>query len=205
MNIKLSAQLREKGEKLPKELLPAVIYGSGSVNRSLKLNKVAFDKVYEEAGESALIDLEIDGQIVPVLVKDLAYDPIKNFITHVDFYQVDMNKKITTEIPLVFVGESKAVKDGGSLVKNKDVVEVECLPSALVPEIEVDLSVLKEIHDSIKVKDLNLPKGMEAMLEPEEVIAIVVEQEVEEETPIVPAAEAAAVPASEQKAEEKKD
>lgn len=184
--MKLNAQPRAKKEKLDHKTIPAVVYGSSIESKSLKLDKVEFEKVYEEVGESSLIDLIVDDEkSVKVIVKEVQKHPFKNVIYNVDFHQVDMTQKITTEIPLEVIGESRAKKEEGALImQNLDAVEVECLPADLVNSIEVDLSSLNEIGDSIHVKDLKIPSGMEIMQEPEEVVVSAIEpQEEEEEEP----------------------
>jgi large subunit ribosomal protein L25 len=176
MELKLTAQKREKNEKMGTDYLPAVVYGKGLDSRSLKLNRIEFDKIFAVAGESNLINLDIDGQVAKVLVKDMQKDPVKNFVTHVDFYEVNMKEKVTAEIPLHFVGESKAVKElGGILVKEMHEVKVECLPGDLVDHFDVDISSLATLDDVIKVGDLSLPKDMELLLDPETTIAMVAE------------------------------
>ena len=198
MEIKLAAQSRSKEEKLGKDFIPAVIYGKGVDNQSLKLKKADFEKVFKVAGESNLIDLEISGKAVKVLVKEIQRDVMKNFFTHVDFYQVNMKEKITAEIPLHFIGESEAVKAlGGVLIKDMDSLPVECLPGDLVDHIDIDISILKTYEDAIRVNDLVLPKGLTLVHHTNEVIAAVKEPKAEEEpTPVaetpVEGAEAAA-------------
>ncbi|MFH1427120.1 MAG: 50S ribosomal protein L25 [Patescibacteria group bacterium] len=175
-------KLRTKG------FLPAIIYGSGAKNQKLKINKNDFVKVYGITGESHLIDLAINDEApVKVIIKEIQKDNIKDDIIHVDFYKVDMEKKITTEIPLDFIGEAKAVKDlGAILVKNIDSVEVQCLPGDLIDKINVDISNLNNFDDAIKLKDLNLPKGIELVSETNETVVNVMEQkeEVVEEAPV---------------------
>jgi len=97
------------------------------------------------------------------------------------FFQVNMADKITTEIPLHFVGESKAVKElSGSLIKDIDSLEVECLPDALVDHIDVDISILNNYHDEISVKDLILPAGMKLTHDVNRVIVSVIPPRVQE-------------------------
>lgn len=211
MEIKLAAQLREKNEKIGSDLIPAVLYGKGLENKSLKVKKVDFEKAFRSAGESNLIDLDFGSSSVKVLVKEVQHDVMKNFFTHIDFYQVNMKEKITTEIPLHFVGEAKAIKElGGTLIKDMDSLEVECLPSDLVDHIDVDISVLNTYDDAIRVSDLHLPKGIAMVHHTNEMIAAVKEPKVEVEEPVAateaaPAAGASAgAPASEAKKEETK-
>lgn len=184
MELKLKAQLREKNEKLDKDHLAAVIYGKGVESKSLKLKQAEFDKIFTTAGESNLIKLELPEGTVNVLVKDLQRDVVKHVVTHVDFYQVNMKEKVNAEIPLHFVGEAKAIKElGGVLIKEVNEVKVECLPGDLLDHIDVDISVLQTFDDVIRVADLSLGKGMEMMLDPETIVAMIAEPKTQEEAP----------------------
>ncbi|MFA6514204.1 MAG: 50S ribosomal protein L25 [Patescibacteria group bacterium] len=184
MELTLLTQKREKNEKLDKDSLAAVVYGKGIESQSLKLKKADFEKVFAVAGESNLIKLDLGSSSVNVLVKDMHKDPIKGFFTHVDFYQVNMKEKITAEIPLHFIGESKAVKElGGMLNKEIHEIAVECLPSDLVDHIEIDISVLNTFEDEIRMTDLKLPKGLELVSETDDIIVMVMRPKLEEEEP----------------------
>ncbi len=164
-------------------LIPANLYGNGIENQSLTLNLVAFAQVFKKAGSSTLVSLKIDDQkSFKVLVHEPDREPRTRAITHVDFYKVKMSEKIKTEIPLEFIGESPAVTDlEGNLIINRDAVQVECLPDALVQHIEVDLSVLKTFDDMIHISDLKIPEKMEILDDAEELIATVSAPRSEEE------------------------
>jgi len=204
MEFKLIGQIRETNEKLSKEFIPAVLYGKGVTNASLKIKLVDFEKVFKGAGESNLIDLDFGQGAVKVLVKDTQHDALKHIFTHIDFYQVNMKEKITAEIPLHFSGESRAIKElGGALIKDLTALEVECLPSDLVDHIDVDISVLATFGDAIRVNDLKLPKGLALVHHTNEVIAAVMEPKVEVEPEVVaPVSEVA--PTTPTETEEKK-
>ncbi len=186
MDIKLAASLREKSEKLSAEYLPAVLYGKGVKNANLKLKRLDFDKVFAEAGESNLILLDFGSGPVKVLVKDLQRDPLKHRIDHVDFYQVNMKEKINAEIPLHFIGESKAVRElGGLLMKEMDEIEVHCLPGDLVDHLDVDVSILEDFDQTIKTSDLKLPEGMELVQQTDDIVVFVMKPKaIEEEKPV---------------------
>jgi len=188
MEIKLKAQKREGGEKLSKELLPAVVYGMNFDNISIKINFNEFVKLYEQAGESNLIELDIEGEKrIKAIIKDVQKNPIKNNFSHIDFYKVDMDKEINAEIPLEFIGESKAVKElGALLVKNIDEISVECMPSDLVDHIDVDISVLAEVGDIIKISDISIPKGMKVLNNIDDSVATIIEPQKEEPVEVAP-------------------
>lgn len=203
MDFKLKAEKREIKEKLSSEIIPAILYGNGLESKSLKLKRVDFDKIFAAAGESNLISLEIGDEIVKVLVKAIQRDVLKHTISHIDFYQVNMKEKITTEIPLHFINESKAVRElGGMLMRNLNEITVECLPNDLVDHIDVDISVLNTFEDSIQIKDLAIPGTMKVLdNNPEDMVVSVIapKAQVEEEAPATEPAK------DEAKKEEKKD
>jgi large subunit ribosomal protein L25 len=166
-------QIRQQG------FIPAILYGHKVKNLPLLVEAHAFAKLYQKAGESTLIRLKIDdGQSKKervVLIHEVAKDPVSDQIIHIDFNQVRMDEVITVEVPLVFVGQSEAVKAyGGVLIKNLQSVEIEALPQDLIHEIEVDISQLKTLDDNIYIKDLKVPEKVKLIAEPEEVVASVV-------------------------------
>lgn len=192
--VQLKAQSRDESNGKAKKIrtigfIPAVVYGFGEANKNIKIKNHDFEKVFAVAGEFNLVDLSID-EAGPkkVIIKDVQRDSLTDNIIHVDFYQVDMAKKITTEIPLNFIGEAKAVKEmGGTLVKNMDTVEIECLPGDLVNHIDVDISILENFDQFIRLRDLVLSKGLVLAQETNEAVVGVVETKVEEEAPKVEA------------------
>lgn len=194
MDFKIKVEKREKKEKLSKDFIPAVLYGKEVETKSLKIKKAEFEKIFAGAGESNLIELNLDDTMVKVLVKDVQKNVLNDSLTHADFYQVNMKEKVVTEIPLNFIGESKAVKELGAMLnKDLDNLEVECLPGDLVDHIDVDISVLISFDDAIRIGDLKLPAGVVATGEDEEMVASVKELKiVEEEEPVVAVEEKAA-------------
>lgn len=186
---KLSGKPREVlGKKVKKYraagLIPAVLYGGASgVSTPLLISEKDFLKVYRKAGASSLVSLEIGrGDLRNVLVHDVAKHALTDRFLHIDFYEVRMDEKLKAKIPLVFAGESPAVKnDGGMLVRTVQEIEVECLPKDLPRELEVDISVLGKFHDVIRARDLKLPAGVTVHISGEEVIALVEEPRDESE------------------------
>ncbi len=196
--LSLKAKIREKVGKGLKELrknkvLPAVLYGPEIKNLSLEVEEKEFEKVYEEAGESSLVSLEV-GKNPPkkwqVLIHEIARDPVEGKFLHVDFYHPSSTKEVEAEIPLVFEGEPLAVKElGGTLVKEIQAVEVKGLARNLPREIKVDVGGLKTFEDRISIGDLKIPEGIKILRESNEMVANVAPP-VEEEEEEVPAKEA---------------
>lgn len=186
--IKLNAKPREKTGKAVRALrraglIPAVLYGKGKNNVNLSVSLHDFNKMFREAGTSSIVLLSIEENGEKnVLVQDVSYNSYTSEPEHADFYEVSMTEKITTTIPLVFVGDSVAVIEmDGTLVTNKAEVEIECLPADLPHNIEVDISSLTDFESSIHVTDLKIPTGVEIKDEPEEVVASVEPPRSEEE------------------------
>lgn len=185
-NIDLKAEKREvsgrKVKKLRKEgLLPAVLYGHDYESQSIQLRYGEFEKAFRLAGESTLVNLVVDSEVHPVLIHDVARDPVSDQFIHADFYKVRMDEKITTNVKLAFLGKTPAVDElGGILVKNLSELEVEALPGDLPHEIEVDISGLKDFTSQILVRDLNISDKIKILNNLEDVIASIQEPRSEE-------------------------
>lgn len=187
--ISLSAKLRKTQGKQVKNLrqkgiLPAVLYGPKIKNENIEVDLKEFKKVYEEAGESTLISLEVEGKKkYLVLIHDLDKDPLKDTSIHVDFYQPSLEEKIKVEVPIILEGEAEAVKNlGGTLIKNISEVQVKALPQNLPKEIKIKVERLKTFEDTILIKDLKVAAGVEILRNPDEIVAQVTPPEkVEEE------------------------
>lgn len=163
-------------------IVPAVVYGKGKENQNLSVSLHDFNLIYKEVGSSAIITLAIDGGEKNVLIHDVSLNPVTNVPEHIDFYEVSMTEKITAVVPLHFAGDSAAVIElQGSLLTNKDEVEVECLPADLPQNIEVDISVLTDFEKDIHISDLKVPDGVEVKDDPEELVANVEPPRSEEE------------------------
>jgi large subunit ribosomal protein L25 len=187
--INLSAKARKETGKKVKELrakgiLPAVLYGPKTETANLELDSKEFEKAYKQAGESSLINLQVGTKKYSVLIHALEIDALSRKVLHVDFYQPRLDEEISASIPLVFEGESLAVKDlGGTLVKNMHEIHVKALPQNLPHEIGVDLSKLKLLTDEILVKDLDIPKNVKVLKGLEDIVVLVSQKQekIEEE------------------------
>lgn len=191
-DLELNAEIREEtGNKLAalrkKGFIPAVVYGPGHKPLSIKIEYHQFEKVFEEGGESTIIKLKVKGveskiSEKNVLIHNVDKNPVDEKIIHIDFYQIRMDRAITTEVPLVFEGESPAVANlDGTLVKNINEVEVEALPNDLPHEIKLDISSLKTFEDIIRIKDLEIPQGVKVLTDTESTVALVTPPRTEEE------------------------
>ncbi|MEK7590403.1 MAG: 50S ribosomal protein L25 [Patescibacteria group bacterium] len=184
--MELQVQTRDKFGKSVKALraqglIPAELYGRGIGNIHLAVPVKDFKKVFKSAGESTMINVVINGEKRPALIYGIATDPVSDDILNVDFYQVRLDEKIRIKVPLVFIGESEGVKNGGILVKALQEIEIEALPGNIPSSLEVDLAKLTEIGQSIYVKNLKIPADVKVLVALETVAATVIEPVSEEE------------------------
>lgn len=190
MTLTLSGEVRtDNVEALrTRALVPAVLYGPKTKPQNVAVPKMEFGKIFNEAGESTVITLDIAGTKTDTLIHDVQFHPVSGDPIHVDFYVFDKDVKQEVEVPIEFTGESPAVKSlGGILVKVLHEITVEALPKDLPQEILVDVSSLSTFEDQIKVSDIKAPTGVEFITDKEEVIALVEEpreEEPEEEGPV---------------------
>lgn len=204
--------------------IPAVLYGKHLAQPlALQIEERTLQKVVAQAGHNRLIKMTIDaGAPRVVLTREVQRNPISGRLTHVDFQEVSLVEKITTPVPLVLVGTSPAVARGeGLLIHGIDQAQIRVLPGDLIPQIEVDVSALQNLNQSLFVKDLRVSDKIEILTSGEEMVAKVVpvkEEVVTAEAPVAAAevevikkgkveeegAEGAAPAAGEAKKEEKK-
>jgi large subunit ribosomal protein L25 len=178
------ARLREQGH------VPCVMYGNNMKTTSLAAEARALHKAFAKAGESTLVELEMGSEKVPVLFKDIDFDPVSGREIHADFYAVNMKEEIETQVPIKLEGEAPAIKElGGVLVTPVDHVTVRCLPADLPHELTVSVASLAAFHDAVTIANIKLPKGITVLESPDTVLATIQEPRKEEEIAPPPAAE----------------
>ncbi|PID83298.1 50S ribosomal protein L25 [Candidatus Campbellbacteria bacterium] len=160
--MKLEAKTRNSGQKFDKmKDILAVVYGPEiKENLNLVLNYNDFVKVFEESGYSTIINLVVDGEEHDVLVKEVQIDPKEDVYSHVDFYAIVRGQELEVMVSLEFTGESEAVKQGAVMNTALTEVEIKAMPRDLPSELIVDLSKLKNVGDTIRLEDIELPEGV---------------------------------------------
>jgi len=175
-------------------LIPAVIYGGKHEPQALQVAAREINAMMSHAsGENVLVELAIAGEDSSrtALVQEVQHSPVGGDIRHIDFHAVSMDQMIQAEVPLEPTGIAVGVKTfGGLLEQSLRSLAIECLPADLPDRITVDVSQLN-IGDSIHVRDIQLPSGVTAKVQPDLTAFSVVAPVVEEE-PIVAESEAAA-------------
>lgn len=165
--------------------IPAICYSASMEATPLQLDPAALDRLLRgsAAGMNTLFDLQgggLDGRTV--LVKELQRDPVRGFILHADLFAIDVDKTIEVEVPVQVVGTPVGVSLGGGILDfPMREIEVMCLPRAIPEELRVDVSAL-ELGDSIHVRDVPLPEGVELISDPDlTVVSVVAPAKAEEE------------------------
>ena len=186
---------------------PGIVYGAGGQPQLIELDHNAlWHALKKEAFHTTILEMEVDGKVDKVLLRDVQPHPYKPLILHIDFQRVDASTKLNLKVPLHYSGEenSPAVKIENCLINHViSELEVNCLPTDLPEFIAVDLSNLKKGF-SLHLNDITLPKGVKALTRGKTNPVLVSVVPVVEEVPDPAAAAAAAAPAKGKAAKGKK-
>jgi len=200
------ATLREGG------VLPAVFYGPKEESMPIAVDMKVFEKVWKEAGETTVVNLKGVGEDKEALIYNVVKHPTSDVLEHVDFYVFERGKKIEVQVPIAFIGEAPAEKEGHVIVKALHEIEIRVRPAEIPHQFEVDISHMSDVSDSITVADIAIPESAELITDAEETIIIVKEAKEEQEpqeglsAPLEESSEEAAKdsPAEEERSEDEK-
>jgi large subunit ribosomal protein L25 len=183
-------------------LLPASLYGPGVESTALELPAREAEAVLRRATSTTLLPLYVDEDTPRrVLVRQVQRHPVSDQALHVDFFALPMNETTRAQVPLHFVGDAPAVTQfEGTLVRNLETVEVECLPMDLPARLDVDLTAMADLNSVIHASELELPSGVTLLTSPEATLISVVPPRVETEA-AAEAAEPTEAPAATAEAE----
>ncbi len=162
------ARLRRVG------ILPANVFGRGIESVAVQIDARAARDLLRSHGANTLISLDITGEASPrpVVVRDIGRDPVTRIPLHIDFYQVDLSRRITGPVPIVLIGESPAVKVlGGVLLVGTGAVQIEALPAEMPSSLEVSIEGLVEFDEEVTVGDLDLPAGVVVLNDVDQALA----------------------------------
>jgi large subunit ribosomal protein L25 len=195
--IQLDAQPRTIIGKQVKQLrrsgvVPIVLYGGHITSSPFQAEERQLRTVLSRAGHNRLIYLNL-GDSTPriVLAREVQREPITGRLLHVDLQEVSLTEKMTLDVPIALRGTSPAVTRGeGLMIHGLEGVSIRVLPTDLIPEIVVDVTVLKNVNDALYVSDLKVDQMIEILTDPEELIAKIIpvkEETIVEEVPAVAA------------------
>ncbi len=170
-------------------ITPVHLFGHGLESQALQCDTPKLQRIIAQGGMTRLISLEIEGdkQPRPVFIREIQRDEIGGQLLHVDFYQVKKTEKIKVDIPIVLDGVAPAMKEKGRILTHGVTsLSIECLPGAVPPQIEVDLSHLEGVDQAIYVRDIILRPDITVTTTPDQLVVkvsearVVVEEVVEE-------------------------
>lgn len=184
--------LRKKTRFLRRQgVTPAHLYGQNVKSLALQCHTDELANLIAHAGKTRLVNLEVDGEKgKSVFVREIQRDAFTRELLHVDFYQVKRTQKIAVDVPIVLVGEAPALKfKGRMLVHGITSLSVECLPTNVPPQIEIDITQLEEVDQAVQVKDITLDPEIAVHEDPEQLVVKISEVAVKEEVEEVPEVE----------------
>lgn len=181
-------------------ITPVHLYGRGIDSLSLQCETSGLIRVLAEAGQTNLVGLKIAGENEPrsVLVRDVQVSPVKSGLIHVDFFEVNLAEKVRVDVPIILTSEAPITKQKEYiLVQEMGSLSVECLPADMPNDATLDLAVLTEPDQSLKVGDIDLGEGVTIIDDPEHVVARIAmlrlsEEEIAEDAATAEAAQLAA-------------
>ncbi|MFN2202085.1 MAG: 50S ribosomal protein L25 [Caldilineaceae bacterium] len=183
--LKISAQPREitrrKTRQLRREgLVPVVLYGPATAAQNLQVNGRAFDRLLHNGGSSQLVSVDLQGDLLNVLVREVQRDPVSHAYIHADFYVVDMSQQQQVSVNVHAVNEPESHMAGLMMYQAMDSVEISALPTAIPASIQVDVGGLT-LENSITIADLPVLDGVTYLADPGETVFTMITTRVEEE------------------------
>jgi large subunit ribosomal protein L25 len=160
-----SGRLRKAGK------VPAVVYGLGTDTVSVTVPARELQHILAgESGANTLITLDVDGDSVLTLARQIHRHPTRGELVHVDFIRISRDVAVSAEIPIHLIGEATGVRDGGLLEQLLFALTVEAMPGNIPVSIEIDVTELA-IGDQLRVEDIPLPEGVDTQAETDFVVA----------------------------------
>jgi large subunit ribosomal protein L25 len=150
-------KLREQG------FIPSVVYGGQSDPLLMQSGTVETAKVVLAAGKHTPVDLIIDGKKKLAIIKDIDFNPVGHKLRHIAFHTINQNDMITTEVPIILVGEGESAAERAGLVILQAIerIEVKAKPADLPESLELSVAGLVTDEDKLTVADIKLPKGVQ--------------------------------------------
>ena len=175
------------GKKATKSLrnagkVPSVLYFKGEDPMSLSIDKKALYKAMKS--DQRIYEMEINSESQYVMIKEIQYHPVTDEVIHVDFMRVLRSEKMTISVPIILVGKSVGVTEGGILSQSLNQIEISCFPTNVPDQVEVNIEHL-EINSSVSVADVNIDDEDIEILSAQDISIASVNAPKEEEEPIL--------------------
>jgi large subunit ribosomal protein L25 len=185
----LKVELREPGttnaaKRLRRAgMIPATLYGGDRGTRSIAVSPRSMIEIMRsETGQNSILSLKVgDGKEQTALIHEYQVDPVSSRLLHADFKRIAMDVAVEVDVPVEIVGEARGVKiDKGIMDQIIRELHVRCLPGAIPDHILADVTEL-EIGDSVHVRDLVIPEGVEVLVDVDATILAIAAPTIEEE------------------------
>lgn len=153
---------------------PAIMYGRGIEPTPLQVSQDAFNQMLKAVGSNVLVDLHVEGTEGPqtVMVKKMMRSSLTMQLLNIDFHRVSVTDIISNRVPLELLGEPHGVTEGGSLLQTMNEIEIRGVAASLPSSLQADISHLG-MDESLHVRDIQVPEGIEILSPADEVVAIV--------------------------------
>lgn len=177
------ARMRKEG------IIPGNVFGRGLESTTIQLSHKDARELLKVHGLNTLLNLQVEGEPAPrpVVVRHVQREPVSHDIQHLDFYQVDLERRIEAHLSVVVVGTAPAVQTyQGLLLHGADTVVVSALPAFMPAHLEVSVDGLRELESQVTAADLTLPAGVTLVSPPDVMLARVGRPRVAAEGPAVP-------------------
>ena len=172
--------LRKKGSNAlrKKGIIPGVLYYTGEDNVNIEIDKsVLFHAM--QSGQR-IFEIDQDGESQYTMIKEVQYHPVTDEVIHIDLMRVRRSEKMTIIVPLILVGDSKGVKEGGLLSQSINQLEISCFPTDVPEQIELNVEDL-ELSSSMSVSDIKLENEDIEIITEKEVNIVTVSQIIEDD------------------------
>lgn len=191
-------QLRSTGK------VPGVVYGKKVGSRAIAVEAKELLQLLR-SNPHAIVEMDLpEAGKQPVMIHEVQRDKISRHLLHIDFHQINMDEPVRTSVTLELVGEPKGADEGGMLQVQMHEIEIRCLPASIPGAIRYDVSAM-ELGDTVLVRDLVMPEGIELKSNPDDVVATLLAPQKEAEEPAEAAAQAEAKGVPQAEAEEAKE
>jgi large subunit ribosomal protein L25 len=152
--------------------VPGILYGKNINNMLFEISELELSKELSRTGEHGIVNINIDGNDHKALIKEVQKDPVNRKFMHIDLEELTNDTVVTTDIPLVFVGEDKVLRNGGILQKERNKVKVQCKGGNIPKSININVSGLT-FGDTYRLADIEFSNEISFLDDPSTVIAAV--------------------------------
>ena len=154
-------------------IVPVHLYGPGMEPRALQCQASRLIQVLATAGGATPIHITINGESGNHLAfaREIQWDPRRDDLLHVDLLAADVSRPVTAQVPINLIGESGGARNvSGTIMQQLRAVDIQALPLEMPALIEVDITVMEEADDVIRVSDLDIPGNATLLSDPEELV-----------------------------------